>query len=120
MNRVMLKSKIHRAVVTDAHLDYEGSLTVDPVLLEAADILPGEKVQVVNLSNGSRIETYTIEGERDSGCMCLNGPAARAGLMGDRVIVISYAMIPDEQASTVVPAIVLVDEHNRITEIKRS
>ncbi len=119
MQRIMLKSKIHRAVVTQTELSYEGSLTVDPVLLEAADMLPGERVQVVNLNNGSRIETYLIEGERGKGDICLNGPAARCGCTGDTVIILTYAAVDEQDARTFSPRIVFVDEPgNAVKEIR--
>lgn len=108
----MFKSKIHRAVVTGAELSYEGSLAVDPELIEAAGMLVGEKVQVVNLNNGERFETYLIRGAK--GEVCLNGPAARLGLAGDKVIIISYALLSPEEARTFKPTVVFVDEQNRI------
>lgn len=108
----MFKSKIHRAVVTGAELAYEGSLAVDPELIEAAGMLVGEKVQVVNLNNGARFETYLIRGQ--AGEVCLNGPAARLGLAGDKVIIISYALLTAEEARTFKPTVVFVDEQNRI------
>ena len=108
----MFKAKIHRAVVTGAELAYEGSLAVDPLLLEAAGMLVGERVQVVNLNNGERFETYLISGE--AGEVCLNGPAARLGLAGDKVIIISYALLTPEEARAFTPTVVLVDERNRI------
>ena len=113
MWRMMCKSKIHRATVTDANLHYPGSLTVDPVLLKAADILPSEQVQVVNISNGARFETYVIEGAPGAGEICLNGAAARLGQPGDTVIIISYALMEDSQARCYSPTVVLVDEKNR-------
>ena len=112
--RTMLKSKIHRATVTDANLNYEGSITVDPLLLKAADILPGEKVEVLNVNNGMRIETYAIEGKQGSGEVCLNGPAARAGCVGDQIIVLSYALVEDRDAPAVKARIVKVDGKNNI------
>ena len=114
MERIMLKSKIHRAVITEADLEYEGSLTVDPDLLKAADMLPGERVQVVNLNTGSRIETYLIEGKPGARDICLNGPAARTGMPGDRVIILSYAAVPEEEISGFTSKIVYVDEKNNI------
>lgn len=114
----MLRAKIHNAVVTDAVLAYEGSLTVDPDLLDAADMLPGEKVQVVNLNTGSRIETYLIAGTRGKGEICLNGPAARTGLPGDRVIVLAYAGVDEKEARTFRPVIVFADANNRVREIR--
>lgn len=108
----MLKSKIHRATLTGTDLDYEGSITVDPILLEAADMLPNEQVHVLNLNNGSRIVTYTIEGERGSGVMMLNGPAARSGLPGDIVVLLTYANVDEKELKGYQPKVVLVDEKN--------
>lgn len=113
----MFRSKIHRATVTMAELYYEGSITVDKELLEAADILPYEKVQVVNLNSGTRLETYTLEGPAGSGMICLNGPAARLGAVGDEVIIITYTTMNDEEARKHKPRIVLVDKNNRISKI---
>ena len=113
MRRRMLKSKIHRAVVTDANLHYVGSITVDPDLLEAADILEHEQVAVVDIDNGARLETYTIAGRRGSGDLCLNGAAARLVQPGDRVIVISYADYDREELADYEPIIVHVDTANR-------
>ena len=113
MQRMMFRSKIHRARLTGTELDYEGSITIDPDLLEAADMLPGEKVQVLNLNTGARFETYTIAGPRGSGCMMLNGPAARLGHVGDKVIVIAYAVVPEEEAREFKPLVLQVDESNR-------
>ncbi len=113
----MLKSKIHRATVTQADLNYVGSLTLDPDLLDAADILVHEKVQVLNVNTGARFETYAIEGKRGSGVCCLNGPAARQGQPGDIVIVLTYAQMEREAAKAYHPKNVHVDEKNRITEI---
>lgn len=110
----MFHGKIHRAVVTQARLDYMGSITVDEDLLDAADILPGEKVQIVNNNNGERLETYTIAGERGSGIICLNGAAARKAQVGDVVIIIAYAVMDAKEAKLHVPKVVMVDEHNRI------
>lgn len=115
----MFKSKIHRATVTEANLNYVGSITVDQELLAAAGILPHERVQVVNLNNGARLETYVIRGERGSGTICLNGAAARLVQPGDIVIIIAYALMTPEEASVFQPTIVLVDDHNRITGIIR-
>ena len=117
MQREMLKSKIHRATVTQAELYYEGSITVDKDLLEAADILPYEKVQVLNFNNGSRLDTYTIEGEAGSGTICLNGPAARFSSIGDEIIIVSYFHISDEEARKYKPKVVLVDKKNKKTKI---
>ncbi|MGL6227473.1 MAG: aspartate 1-decarboxylase [Thermoguttaceae bacterium] len=114
MQRFMLKSKIHRATLTSTNLDYEGSIMVDSVLLRAADILPGEQVHVLNLNNGTRLITYAIEGEENSGVMMLNGPAARAGIPGDLVVIISYCTCEDSLCSTLQPKIVHVDTQNQI------
>jgi len=116
MFRLMLRSKIHRATVTDSNLEYEGSLTVDPKLLEAASILPYEQVHVSNLNNGERFETYVIPGKRGAGEMVLNGPTARRGVKGDRVIVFCYEYFNDAELKTFQPRIVLVDERNRVRE----
>ena len=113
----LCKAKIHRARVTEAELYYEGSLTVDSELLKASGILPYEKVQVVNVNNGERFETYIIPGEANSGIICLNGPAARLGTVGDEVIVISYAEFEEKEARTYEPTVVLVDQKNRIRQI---
>ncbi len=118
MRRTMCKSKVHRAVLTGADLHYEGSLTLDLALMEAADILPFEKVQVVNVNNGSRLETYVIEGERNSGTIQLNGAAARLGAAGDHVIVISYADYEESELENFEPKLVFVDEKNRIVREK--
>ncbi len=118
MLRTMCKGKIHRATVTQADLNYIGSITIDQDLLDAANIYPYEKVQVVNLNNGSRLETYTIAGARGSGVICLNGAAARLTAQGDLVIIISYAQYTEEEIRLLVPQIVFVDENNRLTEKK--
>jgi aspartate 1-decarboxylase len=110
----VLKSKIHRAVITEANLNYVGSLTLDEDLLEAANMIANEKVQVVNVNNGSRIETYIIKGKRGSGVCCLNGPAARQGAVGDVVIIISYATMPFEEAKQFKPWIVFPKEGNKL------
>jgi aspartate 1-decarboxylase len=110
----MLKSKIHRARVTATKLYYEGSIAVDVKLLEAADILPGEKVEVLNLNNGSRIETYAIEGKKGSGEVCLNGPSARFACEGDEVIILTYVSLLDAEAKKIKAKIVHVDASNRI------
>ncbi len=112
----MFKSKIHRAVVTEANLNYVGSITIDEDLLDAANILPGEKVQIVNNNNGARLETYTIPGERGSGVVCLNGAAARLVQPGDVVIIMAYCMIDAEEARAFKPSVVILDEKNRIVE----
>jgi aspartate 1-decarboxylase len=110
----MFKSKIHRATVTMSELYYEGSITIDKELLDAADILVGEKVQVVNINNGSRLETYTLEAPAGSGIICLNGPAARLGAVGDEIIIITYASMTVEEARNHIPRIVVVDKDNKI------
>ena len=117
MQRTMLKSKIHRATVTDCDLNYVGSITIDPLLLEAADILPHEQVAVVDVDNGVRLETYTIAGERGSGALKLNGAAARLVHRGDTVIVISYAAYDRDELSSYVPRVVHVDAHNQILAV---
>jgi aspartate 1-decarboxylase len=111
------KSKIHRVTVTDANLNYEGSITIDKKLLEGANILPHERVQVVNLNNGARFETYVLVGKANSGIVCLNGPAARLGQTGDLLIVISYCHLEFQEAKAYKPIVIYVDEKNKI--IKR-
>jgi aspartate 1-decarboxylase len=120
MNRTMLKSKIHRASVTDCDLHYVGSITLDPLLLEAADILPHEQVAVVDIENGARLETYAIAGERGSGEVKLNGAAARLVHRGDRVIVISYASYTAKELDAYVPRVVHVDSSNQILAVDSS
>ena len=110
------KSKIHRAVVTEANLEYEGSITVDSLLMNQAGLIPFERVQVVNLNNGERFDTYVMEGKSESGTICLNGPAARLGQVGDKVIIISYATMEQKQAIGFKPKIVHVDKQNRIVK----
>ncbi len=117
MLREMCKAKIHSATVTEAELNYTGSLTIDKSLLQELDILHYERVQVLNINNGSRIETYVIEGEPDSGIICLNGAAARCAVPGDKVIIIAYCLIDDIQARNWKPKIALLDEQNKIKEI---
>ena len=116
MKRIMHKSKIHRAMVTEANLDYVGSITIDQELLETADILPNEKVQVVNNNNGERLETYVIAGERGSGVICLNGAAARKAEVGDEVIIISYGWFNEAEVKQLTPQIVMVDKGNNIVK----
>jgi aspartate 1-decarboxylase len=118
MQRTMCKGKIHRATITQANLNYIGSITIDLNLLEAADIYPYEKVQVVNINNGARLETYAIAGARGSGVICLNGAAARLNSEGDLVIIISYGQFEEAEIRSLVPHVVFVDEKNRITEKK--
>jgi aspartate 1-decarboxylase len=108
----ILKSKIHRAIITEANLNYVGSLTLDEDLMDAANLIENEKIQVVNVNNGSRLETYVIKGKRASGVCCLNGPAARRGAVGDVVIIISYATLDFEEAKTFKPWLVYPKEGN--------
>ncbi|MDE7153615.1 MAG: aspartate 1-decarboxylase [Muribaculaceae bacterium] len=111
----VLKSKIHRVTVTEARLDYIGSITIDEALIEAAGIIPGERVYIVNNNNGERLDTYVIKGERDSGVICLNGAAARKVQPGDIVIIMSYAQMTPEEAATFTPKVVFPDtETNRL------
>ncbi|HET9951213.1 MAG TPA: aspartate 1-decarboxylase [Candidatus Eisenbacteria bacterium] len=114
MRLVAFKSKIHRATVTEANLNYEGSVTIDSDLMEAADILPHEQVQVLNVNNGERFDTYAIRGPRGSGVVCLNGPAARLAHVGDLVIILTYAVMEPEELRRHTPRVVIVDEQNRI------
>ena len=114
--RTMLKSKIHRARVTQVDLDYEGSVTIDRALMEASDILPFERVEVLNVNNGARFGTYAIEGEANSGIIGINGAAARLVVKGDIVIILSYCQVPDDEAISITPSIVRVDSQNRIVE----
>ena len=113
MFRTLMKSKLHRGTATGANLHYVGSITIDADLMDAADLVENEKVQVVDIDNGARFETYVIAGERSSGHMCLNGAAARLVQPGDKIIVISYAMYSDAEAREHVPTVVLLDETNR-------
>jgi aspartate 1-decarboxylase len=117
MQRIMLKSKIHRARVTEANLYYEGSFTIDADILDAADMLPYEKISVVNVNNGERLETYTIPGKRGSKIFCLNGAAARKGTVGDEVIIISYANYEQTELEAYKPKVVLVNSKNDIVKI---
>ena len=112
----MMHGKIHRATVTEANLNYVGSITIDEDLLDAAGILPGEKVQIINNNNGARLETYTIPGKRGSGVICLNGAAARCALEGDIVIIIAYAQMDEKEAKALEPKVVLVDKQNHIVK----
>ena len=117
MMRIMMKSKIHRATVTQADLDYVGSVTLDAALMEAADLLEGEQVAIVDITNGARIETYVIPGERGSGVIGINGAAAHLVHPGDLVIIMSYAVLSDAEARTVEPRVVHVDEKNQIVKL---
>lgn len=112
----MLKSKIHRATLTDANLNYVGSITVDEDLMEQARMLPNEQVQVLNINNGERLETYVIPGPRGSGMICLNGAAARRAQPGDLVIIVTYAMLDEKEARQHQPSVILVDKNNRVLE----
>ena len=118
MLRLMLRSKIHRAVVTDANLEYDGSLTVDEVLIKAAGLLPYEQVMVSNLNNGERFETYIIPGKRGSGTICLNGPTARKGVLGDRIVIFCYEYYNEQELKKYHPIIILVNDKNRIIKPK--
>ncbi|MDD5069737.1 MAG: aspartate 1-decarboxylase [Candidatus Omnitrophica bacterium] len=115
MLRTMLKSKICYATVTEMKLYYKGSITIDEAIIEAAVLLPGEKVEVLNLNNGIRFETYVIKGARDSGVICLNGPAARLGVKGDKVVILSYGIYTPEELKNYSADVVEVDESNKIT-----
>lgn len=118
MLREMMKSKIHMATVTETRFDYNGSLTIDRNLMDAADLLPNEKIQVVNMNTGYRLETYVIEGKRGSGVIGVNGGAARQAIVGDKVLIISYCHIDDAQAKTVSPTVIFVDDKNRVIKKK--
>jgi len=118
MTITMLYSKLHRATVTDANLNYVGSITIDRDLLDAAGLIVGQKVEIVNINNGERFATYVIEGKRGKKDMCLNGAAARKAEIGDKIIVISYASMTQEEAKTYKPKVVLLGEDNTIDEIK--
>ncbi|AGT32491.1 aspartate decarboxylase [Geobacillus genomosp. 3] len=117
MFRTLMNAKIHRARVTEANLDYVGSITIDEDILDAVGMVANEKVQVVNNNNGARFETYIIPGERGSGVFCLNGAAARLVQKGDIIIVISYALVPEEKIAAHRPKIAIMDEHNRIAQL---
>ena len=114
--RILLKSKIHRARVTDANINYEGSITIDKKLMEAADILPYEQVQVLNINNGARFSTYAIEGKEGCGDICLNGAAARLVVKGDLVIILSYCHISDDESRNYTPKLVHVNDNNAIVD----
>ncbi|QPC46674.1 aspartate 1-decarboxylase [Mangrovibacillus cuniculi] len=117
MNRTMMNGKIHRATVTEANLNYVGSITIDEDILDAVDMLPNEKVQIVNNNNGARLETYIIPGKRGSGVICLNGAAARLVQVGDTVIIISYVSLSNEEARYHEPKVAIMDSENRILEM---
>ena|SRR3989338_10625540 len=116
--RTVYKSKIQGAIVTEANLEYVGSITIDEDLLDAADIIPNERVQVVNLNNGSRLETYVIPGKKGSGVICMNGGTARWAVVGDRILVISYAMMEAKDAVVFKPKVIFVNDKNKITSKK--
>ena len=116
--RTMLKSKIHRAHATETNINYEGSITIDQKLMEEADILPSEQVQVLNLNNGARFDTYAIEGNK--GEICVNGAAARLALKGDIIIILSYCYVDDDEAHNFIPKLVYVDDKNAIIETKQA
>ncbi len=115
MLRTVYKSKIQGAIVTEANLEYVGSVTIDENLLDAADIIPNERVQVVNLNNGTRLETYVISGKKGSGVICMNGGTARWAVIGDRILVISYAMMESKDAVIFKPKVIFVNDENKIT-----
>jgi len=117
MFRTMMNGKIHRAVVTEANLNYVGSITIDEDILDAVGMIENEKVQIVNNNNGARLETYIIPGERGSGVFCLNGAAARLVQVGDTIIIISYALVPEDRLFTHHPKIAVMDQHNKIIEM---
>lgn len=112
--RIMLKSKIHQAMVTETNIDYEGSITIDAALMEEADILPYEQVQVLDINNGARFETYAMPGEPASGVICINGAAARLASKGDKVIIVSYCSVPEQEARNLSPRLVYVNSNNEI------
>ena len=118
--RTMLRSKIHRARVTETNVSYEGSITIDAQLLETADILPYERVEVLNVNNGARFGTYVIEGRKNSGEICINGAAARLVAKDDTVIILSYHSVTDEETSTIKPTLVYVDSENKVTTVKHA
>ncbi len=119
MELLFLKSKLHRATVTDANLNYEGSISIDPEMMQAAEIRPFEKVDVVNINNGARFTTYAITGKKDSGEICLNGAAARLAHVGDKVIIITYAQYKESELADYSPLIVLLCDENHIKSIER-
>ncbi len=116
MLRTVLRAKIHRATVTATELNYEGSLTLDPELASAAGLLANELVHVFNINNGARFETYVILGERGTRTVCLNGPAARLGMVGDKIIVVAYAQVSEEEARQHKPVLVIMDDENRVVQ----
>ena len=119
MFRFMLKSKIHRATVTQTELHYEGSLTIDSKIMKAANVLPNERVMVYNINNGERFDTYVIKGEPGSGVICVNGAAARKACKGDLIIIVTYALYPDSELKDHKSILVILDDKNRIKEIRK-
>ena len=117
MQRIMLKSKIHRATITSSDMHYEGSIAIDPVIMEKADLIPFEKVEIANINNGNRFNTYVIEGKRETGEISLNGAAARLGEVGDLIIIFSYIHVSYDKLAQYKPVIILVDEKNKIKSI---
>jgi aspartate 1-decarboxylase len=120
MFRTMLKSKIHRAMITEANINYRGSITIDRTLMKAADLLPNEKVEGFNVYNGARFATYCIEAEPGCGKICLNGAAARLGQVGDIIIILAYGLMTEEEARSLQPKVVFVDDHNQIQTVSSS
>lgn len=120
MYRTLCKSKIHGATVTEANLQYTGSLTLDPLLMRGADLVPYEQVHVVNLNNGVRLETYCIEGIPGSGTVCVNGAAARHAAVGDKIIIISYAHVAEDEVAHLTPKLVFVDERNQVSQVQQT
>ncbi|MFQ6082930.1 MAG: aspartate 1-decarboxylase [Candidatus Aminicenantia bacterium] len=118
MKRIVLKSKIHQATVTETNINYEGSLTLDETLMEAAEMIPFEQIHIYNISNGERFITYLIKGEKDSGIVCINGAAARKVTLGDKIIIASYGLIDENDLNFSLPKIILLDNNNKIKEIK--
>ncbi len=118
MLRQILRSKVQSATVTEADLEYEGSITLDPLVIKAAGLVPGELVLVVNLNNGDRLETYVIAGQEGSGVVCLNGPAARRGMVGDRLHILTFGLVDDAEAAQVVPYFVALGPGNQIVETR--
>ena len=119
MNIEVVKSKIHRVTITESDLNYVGSITIDKDLMDAANLIANEKVQIVNLNNGERLETYLIPGESNTGIVCLNGPAARRGVVEDEIIIISYADYDDKELEDFKPKVVYVDKKNRISNVEK-
>ncbi|MDD5759896.1 MAG: aspartate 1-decarboxylase [Desulfobulbaceae bacterium] len=117
MQRYMLKSKLHRATITDANLNYEGSMTIDRTLMDAVGLIPFEKIKIYNINNGERFDTYVIEGRAGSGAICLNGAAARKGLVGDLIIIVSYALYDEQELNSFHPKIVSLNPDNSIKSV---